>query len=110
MEAVTSSQGDPTVVDYLCECLADFEFGQDGGAEVFESFGAMMVRIWPPEIDLALGIRPQHSACALQGQPGGSADCSLTLSRSSRSDCTERIMIVKLHTAESSSVECDDFQ
>lgn len=43
VQQCTSSDGDPTVIDYLSECLADFDFGDDGGAEVFESFGAMMV-------------------------------------------------------------------
>mmetsp|Transcript_19452 Transcript_19452/g.58771 ORF Transcript_19452/g.58771 Transcript_19452/m.58771 type:complete len:828 (+) Transcript_19452:417-2900(+) len=40
---VLGSGGDPTVLDYICGCLEDFEFGDDAGEEAFDSFGAMMV-------------------------------------------------------------------
>ena len=42
----TGGEGDPTVIDYLCECLADFEFGEDAGSDVFDAFGDMMVSAW----------------------------------------------------------------
>lgn len=44
---VLGSGGDPTVLDYICGCLEDFEFGDDAGEEAFDSFGAMMVRLCP---------------------------------------------------------------
>ena len=40
---VLGTAGDPTVLDYICGCLEDFEFGEDAGEEAFDSFGAMMV-------------------------------------------------------------------
>ncbi len=44
VEEVLSPGGDPTVLDYICGCLEDFDFGEDAGEEAFDSFGAMMVR------------------------------------------------------------------
>lgn len=44
VEEVLGPGGDPTVLDYICGCLEDFDFGEDAGEEAFDSFGAMMVR------------------------------------------------------------------